>query len=193
MDQSIFGALAERYSAKVMARKEVIAEAAAALHASKRAIFAVHRGDLEEADELLRAAQEGIIAIEEKAEILPELHYEGSVHAAEEEYVEALLYSAYARTGEVVIPQDVYLDAETILGALSDLTGELQRRQVLRAVAGDAQTVQKITEDIREIVAQLLAMDLEGSLRTKFDQAKNSLRRAEDVLYDLAMRRRSGE
>jgi hypothetical protein len=36
-------------------------------------------------------------------------------------------------------------------------------------------------------------MDLEGSMRTKFDQAKNSLRRAEDVLYDLAMRRRSGE
>ena len=39
------------------------------------------------------------------------------------------------------------------------------------------------------IVEAMLEMDLGGYLRNKFDQAKNGLRRAEDVHYDVTLRR----
>ena len=78
---------------------------------------------------------------------------------------------------------------EIYLGGLSDLTGELQRRQVRLATDGKLEEVRKLKQAIEEIVVQLLEMDLTGYLRTKFDQAKNSLRRAEDVLYEVTLRR----
>ena len=39
-------------------------------------------------------------------------------------------------------------------------------------------------------VAGLTAMDFSGYLRTKFDQARGHLRRAEEILYDLSLRDR---
>jgi predicted translin family RNA/ssDNA-binding protein len=81
------------------------------------------------------------------------------------------------------------LDHETYLGGLADLVGELQRRQVRAATEGRTDEVKKIKDDIEVIVDALLEMDLGGYLRNKFDQAKNALRRAEDVLYEVSIRR----
>jgi hypothetical protein len=38
-------------------------------------------------------------------------------------------------------------------------------------------------------VGEMAAMNLTGSLRNKFDQGKQHLRRLEDIRYDLSIRR----
>ncbi len=159
-------------------------------NASKRAIFAMHRDDLAKADELIASALQGIADVQ-KSMGTPKLRQEGSFRAALEEYVEARLYRDYLDGKElgaveiegIDMPHDVYL------GGLSDVTGELQRKQVRLATAGDLEGVQAIRDAIEEIIGEMMEIDLTGYLRNKFDQSKNSFRRAEEVLYEIAVRR----
>lgn len=173
------------------ARQQVIRTSDDIRNASKRAIFAMHRDDMEKADELLATAASGLAQIVEMAGLVPKMLDEGSYKSALEEYVEARLYRDYLAgkpVGEVAVgglevPYDIYL------GGLADLVGEMQRRQVKLATAGDLDGVKATRDTMEEIIGVMLEMDLTGYLRNKFDQAKNSFRRAEEVLYEISVRR----
>lgn len=189
LDKAFFAALKERQASHVAIRRELIARASTAQAEAKRAIFALHRDDVSSADALLASAAAALADIRAKIAGRPELADEGAYRAALEEYAEAALYRAWLKDGAVGPVQLEGVDHEIYLGGLSDLTGELQRRQVRLATEGKIDDVRRIKEVIEAIVVQLLEMDLTGYLRTKFDQAKNGLRRAEDVLYDVTLRR----
>jgi len=189
LDKAYFSALKERQASHVAIRRELIARAATAQGEAKRAIFALHRDDAAGADILLTSAAAALSDIRGKIAGRPELADEGAYRAALEEYAEAALYRAWVKDGTVGPVAFEGVDHEIYLGGLSDLTGELQRRQVRLATDGKLDEVRKLKQAIEEIVVQLLEMDLTGYLRTKFDQAKNSLRRAEDVLYEVTLRR----
>jgi predicted translin family RNA/ssDNA-binding protein len=173
------------------ARHEIIILSDNVRNASKRAIFAMHRDDLTVADQLLSDALRDIVTIQEKISINQKLNDEGSFRSALEEFVEARLYRDWLADkilGEIKIdgleiPYDIYL------GGLTDVVGELQRRQVRLATNGDLEGVKKIRDVIEEIIGALMEMDLTGYLRNKFDQSKNSYRRAEEVLYEISVRR----
>jgi predicted translin family RNA/ssDNA-binding protein len=173
------------------ARHEIIILSDSVRNASKRAIFAMHRDNLTVADQLLSDALRDIVTIQEKISINQKLNDEGSFRSALEEFVEARLYRDWLADkilGEIKIdgleiPYDIYL------GGLTDVVGELQRRQVRLATNGDLEGVKKIRDVIEEIIGELMEMDLTGYLRNKFDQSKNSYRRAEEVLYEISVRR----
>lgn len=189
LNKDFFGRIREARSAFVASRRELIKISGDTLSASKRAIFALHRDDFRGADELLGKARDGIGAVRDLIARDPELSNEGSYRAALEEFVEASLYRRFLENGGIgevgglEIPDSVYL------AGLMDLVGELQRRQVRSATEGRADEVRDLNQIIGQIMEELLAMDLEGYLRTKFDQAKNSMRRSEDVLYEVNLRR----
>ncbi len=189
LDKAYFDALKERQASHVAIRRELIARANAAQGEAKRAIFALHRDDVAGADALLGSASAALADIRAKIVGRPELADEGAYRAALEEYAEAALYRAWVKDGTVGPVPFEGVDHEIYLGGLSDLTGELQRRQVRLATEGRIDEVRALKGVIEEIVVRLLEMDLTGYLRTKFDQAKNSLRRAEDVLYEVTLRR----
>ena len=68
------------------------------------------------------------------------------------------------------------------------MTGELTRKAVLRAIDKKFKDVDFLVAGIREVIAELLKFNLTSYLRTKYDQAKNNLRRAEEILYDVKMK-----
>jgi predicted translin family RNA/ssDNA-binding protein len=189
LDRKYFAKIKDQHAAYEKGRRDVIKLSGDALSAAKRAIFALHRDDAATADALLKESAGLIDKVWSMAKKIPGLTQEGSYRAALEEYVEASLYRAYVRDGKIsqVDLQDI--DYETYLGGLTDLVGELQRRQVRLATEGKTEAVKALKDEIEAIVVSLLEMDLGGYLRTKFDQAKNSLRRAEDVLYEVTIRR----
>ena len=189
LDKAYFAALKERQASHVAIRRELIARASTAQAEAKRAIFALHRDDMAGADSLLASSSAALADIRGRIAGRPELADEGAYRAALEEYAEAALYRAWVKDGAVGPVALEGVDHEIYLGGLSDLTGELQRRQVRLATEGKLDEVKKLKAAIEEIVVQLLEMDLTGYLRTKFDQSKNSLRRAEDVLYEVTLRR----
>jgi predicted translin family RNA/ssDNA-binding protein len=187
-DPAFFAEVKQRHLAHEIGRREVIKLAADAQHFSKRAIFALHRDDTKEADRLLSDATTQLSKIRDMVAEQARLNEEGSFRAALEEFAEAALYRAFVQNGKVGRLEMDWIDQDIYLGGLADLTGELQRRQVRKATERKLDEVKELKNAIEEIVTVLLEMDLGGYLRTKFDQSKNSLRRAEEVLYETTLR-----
>jgi len=188
LDRKLFAAIKKQLNAYESGRREVIKLSGDAINAAKRAIFALHRDDAAGAARLFGEADAALDAVRKVIKAQPDLAAEGSYRAALEEYVEAKLYDRYLADGSVGKVEGEHIDYEIYIGGLTDLTGELQRRQVRLATEGKIAEVRKIKEVMEAIVAELLDMDLGGYLRNKFDQSKNNLRRAEEVLYELSLR-----
>ena len=188
LDRDFFAAIKRQLTSYEAGRREVIKLSSDAISASKRAIFALHRDDAAAAAKLLAEAETRIGEVEAAIKAQPDLAGEGSFRAALEEYLEARLYRQYLADGSIGRVEGEHIDYDIYLAGLTDLTGEMQRRQVRLATEGKLAEAKRIKELIEAIVAELLEMDLGGYLRTKFDQTKNNLRRAEEVLYELTLR-----
>ncbi|KKU12905.1 MAG: hypothetical protein UX17_C0033G0001, partial [Parcubacteria group bacterium GW2011_GWC2_45_7] len=180
--------LKKEYDAYEAARRALINVSNTALSKSKQAIFALHRDDDKDAGRLLQGVERTFAGLEKAFKKNDGLQWEGAYRAALEEYVEAKLFYEFLRTGKVVEIKTVPVDADSYLAGLSDLTGELTRKCVQRATQGRIKEVGQLAEAVRAIVGELIKFDLTGYLRTKYDQAKQNLRRVEEVLYDIKIR-----
>jgi len=167
-------------------RRSVITASDDALHISKRAIFAMHRGELKEAKAKLSEATRILRGLQKQYKKDTQLLQEGAYRAALEEYAEAALLHQFfskKKLGDVpvALPGDVYL------AGLSDVPGELYRVAIHAATAGDRKTVSACMDTAEDIVGALVELNLTGYLRTKFDQAKQALQKIERVQYDLSL------
>ncbi len=188
--------LDKKYAKKVMenqsqidkARRDLQAFSSQILGSSKRAIFALHRDAPQDARKELDEAKQGIKRGNELTKKQGRLTFEGAWRAAQEEYAEACVFEQYVRTGSVGPVEGVSADPDIFIGAISDLLGEMVRLSITRVVAGDRSFVATAFYDAREIVSFLLQMDLTGGLRSKVDQAKQHLRKIEEMNYDVQLR-----
>ena len=134
----------------------------------------------------LAEAAAGLFAARESASVNPRLIHEGSLRSAFEEYAEAVLFTSLAATGEIQAIEG--LDEETMIGGLCDAVGEIVRLMIVRATLGQYDDVHRLKATADAVVLGLTEMDFSGYLRTKYDQAKSHLRKAEEILYDLSLR-----
>ncbi|PIR02961.1 MAG: hypothetical protein COV60_02880 [Candidatus Magasanikbacteria bacterium CG11_big_fil_rev_8_21_14_0_20_43_7] len=174
------------YAAK---RRDVIKISGDALHLSKRAIFAMHRGNMNEAEAKLSEAGTLLKTIETKFKHTEELLEEGSYRAGMEEYVEAALLQQFLVTGTIgeevkklTIPRDVFL------AGLCDVPGELYRYAIRAATNKDMAMVKICNDMAQEIVEMLTEFEFTKYLRTKFDQAKQAAHKLEYVVYEVSLR-----
>lgn len=153
---------------------------------AKSSIFALQRGG--KARDLLEDAR----ALQTKGSKIvqqyPTLRDNGPWRAGLEEYAEALLLEAFTRNDQKLFDRALDADADIVLGALSDLVGELARVAVREATDGNVRAVASIAKDAERIVRFLTDIDLTGPLRSKGDQARQHLRKIEDIRYDLSRR-----
>ncbi len=172
---------------------------------AKRAICALHRGDLRAAESLLRKAGGPGSKVSEffgplagpPAESLrrPLRPLWGG---AMEEYAEAWLFLKFLqRGGRALAPRSalaesspagrLVTESEYIGGAL-DFCGEMNRWAVRRAAERDAGAVSHCRDLALAVQEELLQFDFRnGELRRKFDALKYTVRNLERVLYDLAL------
>ena len=190
LNEKLFIRLKKEYDAYALARRELIGVSNVALSKAKQAIFALHRDDEKGAAALLAEVEKTFAALEKQFAKNDGLRWEGAYRAALEEYVEAKLFFDFMTHGAVAEIKTVRLDADAYLGGLSDFTGELTRKAVQRATQGRTKDVEQLAETVRQVVEQLIKFDLTGYLRTKYDQAKQNLRRVEEVLYDITLSNR---
>jgi predicted translin family RNA/ssDNA-binding protein len=188
LNSKIFSQIAKRHSSFSGDRRQIQSVSSEVLGASKRSIFAMQRGDAKTAAMELEKAKEelkkGRVIIKKRKR----MEQEGIWRSCMEEYAEAWMYHQ-VMTGHTLtaIPDIDPDDTEVYLGGLSDLTGELVRSCVLLATEHKKKDVERLVQSIREAVAFLIKLDLAGNLRQKYDQAKQNLRKAEEIAMDLAM------
>jgi predicted translin family RNA/ssDNA-binding protein len=181
--------LKKQYQTQTIGRRKLAEFSSQAQHLAKQAIFASQRDNLPEADKLLAEANSLLLQGQLLTRQVKELESLGSYRAALEEYVEAELFTKFLQTGRLDKVGKFNITPEVYLSGLSDMVGELVRYAIKLATVGKIKEVDKLVEVGTMVVGELATMNLTGILRTKFDQAKQHLRRLEDIRYDLSIRR----
>lgn len=187
LNHKFFSGLKKAYGAYDSDRREIIKISSDALTSSKQAIFSFHRNDLAGGKENLNKAHRFIRAAALKFKHTPELGSEGSYRAALEEFAEARLFESFLEKKlieSVLVPG---IDEDIYLGGLFDLTGELVRYAVLKATERDKNEVERAYETVNAIAKEIISMNITGSLRSKYDQMKQNIRKLEEIRYDLSL------
>lgn len=179
--------LKEAYLKKNNERRQIISRSNLILNNSKKAIFAIHRNDLELAKERINENEDIIIKIKKDFSEHRAIE-EGAFMAGLEEYVEAKLFFNFITTNKINKIKEVEIPLESYLGGLCDFTGELIRLATNKAIEKEFSEIKKIKNIINEILNELIDFDITGYLRTKYDQAKNNLKKIEQMDYEINLK-----
>jgi translin len=183
INRKFFWKLKENHRKALNERMQIINISNDALHNAKRIIFILHRGETNEAKKKLFELERILRQLEKKFGH-DRISEEGSYMAAVEEYVEAKMFYFVMINKKIDRIKEINLNYSSYLAGLCDLTGELVRRAVNEAAAGNLSEVTKIKKIINEIMAELIEFDMFGYLRTKYDQAKHNLGKIEQIDYE---------
>ncbi|MFA6485827.1 MAG: hypothetical protein WCT40_00450 [Candidatus Magasanikbacteria bacterium] len=170
-------------------RRDVIKFSGDALHCAKRAIFAMHRRETDDAGSRLAEAEKILKQLNQDFSGQNELFDEGSYRAALEEYVEAKLFCEFVMTGKMSEIDAMPVDSDVFLAGLCDVPGELCRYAVNSATNRQFDTVAKCKTAAEEIIGELMEFDLTSYLRNKFDQAKGALNKIEQIVYEVSLKK----
>jgi len=189
LNKTFTGPLLKEYQGHQTNRHNVIGQSNTALKSSKQAIFDMHRNDLTKARKTLDIVKKQLNDIQKKLVAKhPQLKYQGALLAAIEEYLEAELFYQALTAKKITSVKGVEANANSYIGAICDMTGELTRRAVLKATEKEYETVDLYFELVSDVVGALIQFDLTGHLRQKFDDAKRNLKRIEGIRYDISLR-----
>jgi len=166
-------------------REDLIKKSRDLLKLTKQVIYAVHRDEIPQATKLIaemKAVKKEVDALAQKNK---KLQFEGSYKVAIQEYVEAVLYYEFIKSGQLV---ELPVMAEYYLLGLCDLPGELNRKAVFLAGKGEVEKVKKIRDEVDQIYGQLLKFDFrDNEIRKKVDAVKYELRKLEDLVLNLKL------
>ena len=160
------------------------------LSKSKQAIFTAHDGEIKEAEKTLTQARDSLKELNKKHNRSNRLQFEGSYKAAVEEYLEAEFFIATLKGKDLRLDTEFNFGPEEYIGGLCDLTGELVRQAVL--LGGEKKNLGKIREYAqisKEVVGFMMKMYLSGKIRQKSDEAKRNLKRLEQIIYEINLKK----
>ena len=186
IDKKDFQSMASEMAEFDGKRETIIKNSRDILKLSKQAVYDIHRDDLNYAKKKIDEAEKEIEKLKKSIKETKGMEVAGAFYDAQEEYVEAKTYYEFVKNGKILTRKQLDVDTETYLGGISDLTGEMSRRAVIKATEGKNDEVKKIRDTIDEIHGQFLKFDFRnGELRKKADSIKWNLKKVEEVLYDL--------
>lgn len=166
-------------------REKIITESREIIKLSKQIIYSLHREEIKEAEKLVQK-------IKKLASDLNRAHRDtGMNKVALQEYVEAMCVYDFFKNGKLPSIDSLKVDAESYLLGLADFTGELVRIAVNSIIRNKTQNLDKIRSLVSNIYGEFLKLTLRnGELRKKSDMIKYNLKRIDEVLYDLKIRRK---
>ena len=171
-------------------RESIIFLSRIVLKASKSAIYSTHRADFKNAKKQISEAEINIKKAEKIIKKIPDLRGVGIYSSALEEYAEAKCFYGYVKDKKLPKVSELATNAEEYLRGLCDFTGEMARLAVISATNKKFKEVKAIRDVVEEVFGFLSSMDLRnGELRKKSDSIKWNLKKIEDILYDVSMKK----
>lgn len=154
-------------------RQEIQSSMRKATRLSKRAIFLVHRNQLDESGKTLRKAEGLLTKLGALTKSFPDLLYMGSVDSALQEYTEAQIFVTLVREGFFLGLDEIDVPPVSYVLGLADVIGEFRRRALDSLKKGETEKAEECLTFMETIYAELTNLDdiqiLVPGLRRKCD------------------------
>ena len=169
------------FDAKNATREEVLKACRSLVQTSSYVIRSVHRGDKEEALQLMDQAAELSASITHITQDHPEVYTAGFVHDAQKEYAEAKATFALINGEPLPSPEEIGVEYPAYLNGLGEAVGEL-RRSILDLIReGHLERGDELLSYMDDIYYLLVSFDypdaITGGLRRTTDMARAIMER----------------
>ena len=184
----------EALTLRHQAREQALAVSREVIRFSANAIRAVHRGDFDDARQLIDRAGERLHATRHIRDENPEIYYAGFLSDARKEYTEANVTLAVISRSDIPRPDAIDVDPPAYLNGMAEVIGEL-RRYILDALRRDSfEHCEEFMDVMDEIYGILVTIDfpegVTGGLRRSTDAMRGVLERTRgDLTISLQQRR----
>lgn len=187
--------IVEQLTAKNLARERALAASRKLIRLSANSIRAVHRGEFEQAGQLLDEASvvhdEALSALEGHGDI----YHAGFLHDAQKEYAEAHTTLALLSGGVIPTPDALGVEAPAYLNGIAEAIGELRRMVLDRLRRGEYNGCEELLGAMDDIYSALITIDfpdaMTGGLRRTTNQARGILERTRGDLTMAMVQQRA--
>ncbi len=171
------------FTARNQARDRALMQARQLTRHAAHAIRAIHRSELDVAQENLDAARALAEALKSELADMPDLFYAGYTQDAIKEYVEASNTVALIENHPLLLPEDLGVEYATYLNGLAEVVGELRRRCLDILRKGYSDEAERLLGRMDDIYELLITVDYP-------DAITNGLRRQTDLVRGIVERTR---
>ena len=186
INKSEFSKIREEMHKADLKREEVIQLSREIISVSKQVIYAAQRNDLKEAEPAIKNIKNKIRKLK-NVNMITDTNINS---VAFQEYVEAVAFYEFVKNKKIPTKKSLGVSAEDYLSGLCDLTGELVRKAIFDVIHRKFDEAERIKNLVNDIYGEFLKLHLRnGELRKKSDSIKWNLKKLEEVMYDVSMKR----
>jgi translin len=172
------------FDQRTAARDQALVQARQLTRLSAHTIRAIHRGESQQAEELLMEARVLTLNIQRDLAGFQDLYYAGYTQDAIKEFAEASLTCALIENKPLPQPEELGIEYATWLNGLAETIGELRRRCLDILRQGYSEDAERLLGAMDEIYNVLVTMDYP-------DAITNGLRRQTDLVRGIIERTRA--
>ena len=173
----------QSFEARTQARDRALSQSRALTRSCSNAIRAVHRDEINAAQENLAEARRLVEAIQADLAEYPDLYHAGYTQDALKEYAEAKIVYALILNNALPTPEELGLEYATYLKGLAESSGELRRRCLDILRHGHSDEAERLLSLMDDIYMVLVTMDFP-------DAITGGLRRLTDIVRGVNERTR---
>ena len=171
------------FSVEDSAREKGLRLSRDSIRFSANAIRAVHRGEFDQARELIKSSQANVEEMSRTLAEHGELSHGGFVHNAQKEYAEACITLALVSGDDLPDPDDLAISYAAYLNGLGEAAGELRRHLLDTLRDGYIDRCEEILGAMDDIYSLLVTIDFHDALTA-------GLRRTTDMVRGVLGRTR---
>jgi len=183
-----------RFEEKTAAREKALVAARRSIRFSANAIRAIHRGELDQAHELMEQSRQAIEAGREAvAREHPDVYFAGFLQDAQKEYSEARLTEAVVTGTDLPKPEDLGVELAPYLNGMGESIGEGRRAILDLLRKGEIEESERILTAMEDMYYLLVSIDypdaITGHLRRTTDIARSIMEKTRgDLSLSLVQR-----
>ena len=169
---------------KTAAREKALVAARRSIRFSANSIRAIHRGEFEEAHQLMEQSRSAIQSARESVrDDHPDVYFAGFIQDAQKEYAEARLTEALVLGRDLPLPEELNVEVAPYLNGMAESIGEGRRAILDLLRQGHVDRSEQILAAIEDMYYLLVSMDFP-------DAVTRNLRRSTDAARGIMERTR---
>ncbi len=190
----IMESVRKNFIAKNAAREKALPLCREAIRFSANAIRAVHRSELERAQELVNQAGVQLAATAKALDGHADIFYAGFVHDAQKEFAEASITLALVAGRDLPQPSQLKVELPAYLNGMGEAVGELRRHLLDTLRSGDVGRCEDWLQAMDDMYSVLVTVDypeaMTGGLRRTTDAVRGILEKTRgDLTLSVQQRR----